>query len=458
MKIHAYILLFLFCCFQNVAQSQGSWNKLDVPTDHFLRAVHFTDSLYGWAAGNGGVIIHTEDGGNTWEVQESQTEYDIADIVFLNRNFGWATAQNYIHSPFGTVLLKTNNGGETWIHETYPQNDIFINCILFIDSLKVWMGGSPHALVKSEDGGQNWQQATIDTSILAFFPVLSIKFYDGNYGYACGGMFEIAGVIWRTSDGGETWYAIDPVFAPADEVHELHTYDSLRVLGSGGDPDFGYGVAFIRTWDGGLTWEYEEIGLPGNSYDLDFRNDTEAWAPLGYRQQMIYSIDGGETWEAYATPSGTAIYDIIFPDTLHGYAVGDSGAFLKYKPPLGVAIPEYSATKGNPLSLHCFPNPFSSHATIRFQIPDPGSRNNAHPTPNPLINPRNSKFANVSLKVFNSLGAEISTIMAESLPAGSHEINLERGGLLPGIYFIRLVVTGENDKTYTESLKFLVEN
>jgi len=459
---------FLILIFLDV-RAQGTWSKLDVPTDNFLRSVHFTDSLTGWAAGNGGVIIHTEDGGNSWTVQESNTDYDIADIEFLNRDYGWATAQNYMNSPFGTVLLKTSDGGQNWIPQSYPQNDIFINCILFRDSLDIWMGGSPHALVHSTDGGQSWQQAIIDTSILAFFPVLSIQFWDDQYGYACGGMFEIAGVIWRTNDGGQTWYAIDPEFAPADEVHELHLYDSLHVIGSGGDPDFGYGVAFIRTSDGGLTWEYEEIGLPGNSYDLDFVTDSEAWAPLGARHQLIYSTDAGDTWEAMETPEFMAIYDIMFPDFLHGWAVGDNGAVLKYKPPLGVSADPVEISETS-FYLRNYPNPFKEKTTIQFQIPNPKSQipnNNQIPNPKSQI-PNNIQIPNpksqntqspnqsyrVQLKVYNGLGLRVALLLDTPLPPSDYEVLFDANGLPPGIYYCRLLINGENGGT----IKMIISN
>ena len=90
-----------------------------------------------------------------------------------------------------------------------------MTCIFFLDSLVGWMGGIPHALVSTSDGGNLWQQAEVDTSTLAFFPVLDIKFYNEQYGYACGGMFDIAGVTWHTNNGGEKWYAIDASDAPA---------------------------------------------------------------------------------------------------------------------------------------------------------------------------------------------------------------------------------------------------
>lgn len=427
-------LIILFGTTVQVAIAQGTWHRVEVPTDHFLRAVHFADSLHGWAAGNGGVIIHTSDAGNTWELQNSQTGYDIADLTFLNENYGWAVAHNYITSPFGTIILKTFDGGENWLSEPYMDENIFINCILFRDSLDIWMGGSPHALVRSTDGGSIWQQATVDTSILAFFPVLSIQFWDDHYGYACGGMFEIAGVTWRTTDGGNTWYAIDPAQAPADEVHELYLYDSATVIGSGGDPDFGYGVAFIRTWDGGLNWDYEEIGLAGNSYDLDFRTPMEAWAPLGQRQQLIFSIDSGDTWQPVSTPDNTSIFDIIFPDSLHGWAVGMDGAVLKYRPPFGVSADPVSPGISRDFSLQCIPNPFSTSAVVKFQIPD----------------------SRIDLTLFDLQGRPALTLADGWVPRGIHEVMLDATGLSPGIYFCRLTLLDSRNTPFsTQTIKLL---
>ena len=270
--------------------SQGSWQRINVPTVQYLKSVCFVDSLYGWIAGDSGIILHTTNGGITWTAQDTHATHPVEDVFFLNRNEGWASTVNFTTPPFGTILLKTANGGASWATQLYPTENIFITCILYRDSQNGWMGGTPHALVKTTDGGVTWTQAAIDTSTLAFFPVLSIQFYNSQYGYASGGMFDIAGVVWRTSNGGDKWYAIDPSQAPADEVHGLHIFDSIHVMGAGGDPDFGYGVGMIRTSDGGVNWMYDELSIQGNAYDLDFRNDSEVWAPLGPRRLMIYSL------------------------------------------------------------------------------------------------------------------------------------------------------------------------
>lgn len=420
------LLLLIFIHFQSYCFGQGSWNRIDVPTQQYLRSVYFTDSLTGWAAGDSGIIIHTLDGGDNWIIQESNTDNDIVDVFFLNNQLGWATSFNYSNPPYGTLILKTTNGGIDWIGEQYPTDNIFMNCVLFLDSLVGWMGGSPHALVRTTDGGNTWHQAEVDTSTLAFFPVLNIKFYNEQYGYACGGMFDIAGVTWRTDNGGEKWYAIDGSDAPADEVHDLYLFDSTRVIGAGGDPDFGYGVGLIRTFDAGLNWEYEELGVQGNAYDIDFVNPAEAWAPLGPQRKFIYSVDSGATWSAIPTPESTAIFDIVFPDSLHGFAVGSEGAMLKFKPATHVGV-ELIPSFSKEIVLHQnFPNPFKRNTTLSFSIPEE----------------QNIKLP-IQILIFDIFGNRVSSIVLEKFDSGINHVTFSAAGLQDGIYYYQLIVGEE---------------
>ena len=404
---------------------QGTWEKRLLPTHQTLRNVVFTDSLTGWLAGDSGVILHTADGGHTWQFQESHTTNEITSVFFIDANRGWASAFNFTQPPYGTELLKTSNGGQTWTKYTYPQEDIFITSIFYHDSLNGWMGGKPHAIVKTADGGQTWSQASVDTSILAFFPVLTIRFYDRKYGYASGGIFDIAGVIWRTWNGGEKWYAMDPSDAPADEVHALHFFDSLRVMGAGGDPDFGYGVGMIRTFNGGVNWQYDELDVQGYATDLDFRTKKDAWAPLGPQRKMLFSADTGQTWTVFIPPDTAEIFKICFPDSLHGYAVGKDGAFLVYHPPvIPSAEPEPESSSG--IRLMISPNPVEGVATFRVQIaPDQSFRSPAH---------RNGQFRIAITDLFGRIRE-----FTEAFPAapGEYELSHDLGGVAGGVYFCR---------------------
>ena len=412
-------LIFLFLI-QVSAGAQGTWSRIEVPTHLFLKSLFFTDSLYGWTAGDSGVILHTSDGGKTWIKQNSGTQDEITALFFLDSNRGWAAAINYSVSPFGTVLLKTTNGGSDWISTPYPDSNIFITCILFRDSLNGWMGGRPNAIVKTTDGGLTWTQAAIDTSVLAFMPVLNIKFYNNKYGYACGGSFDIAGVIWRTSNGGDTWSAMDPSQAPADEVHELFLFDSLNVIGAGGDPDFGNGVGMIRTSDGGLNWNYQQLGMQGTAVDIDFRNQSEVWSPLGTRGTLIYSLNAGDTWTEIAAPDSAAIFRITFPDSLHGWAVGRDGAVLKFKPVSSGGISPGPSDPEVMILYQNNPNPFSNSTKINFRIP------------------AGTGTIHLTLKVYNILGVEVSILADGEFSPDVYESTFDAVNLPGGIYFYRL--------------------
>ena len=64
MKIVFKILIIVLSLiiFSAETYSQGTWESIDSPTDQFLKSIYFLDSLYGWAVGNSGTIIHTSDG------------------------------------------------------------------------------------------------------------------------------------------------------------------------------------------------------------------------------------------------------------------------------------------------------------------------------------------------------------------------------------------------------------
>jgi len=415
------------------AISQGTWQRIAVPTGQNLRSVCFADSLTGWIAGDSGTIIHTTDGGKNWSFQQSNTFNNIVHIFFLNQNLGWAVAHNFSSVPYGTLLLRTWDGGYNWTSHNYPAEDIFMNCVFYLDSLTGWMGGSPHAIVRTVDGGYTWQDVTVDTSLLAFFPVLSIKFYNYNWGYASGGLFEIAGVTWRTSDGGDTWFAIDATDAPADEIHEIHLFDSVTVMGAGGDPDFGFGVGMIRTFDGGSNWEYEEVGIQGNAFDLDFRNDDEAWAPLGSRAKLIYSLDGGDSWAEIATPESTMIFDMTFPDSLHGYGVGMDGAILKYLPPVYVGIK--TTVEPDPVKIRIYPNPVRESTIIDYQLSIDGE---------------------VRISVYDPAGSLVMTSYAGEQTKGSHSIRLLTGDMPKGVYICVIQLQDPDGKPKGRNLEKMI--
>lgn len=416
------IVILLLIVFQNFSLAQGTWERLNSPTNNNLSSVHFVDSLFGWAAGFSGTIIHTTNGGNDWELQDSKTENNILDIFFFNRNLGWAVSWEVFNYPFGTYVLKTTDGGLNWNSSNFPEENIFSQCIIFLDSLNGWMGGKPFPIVRTTDGGNTWSEAEIDSSGFSNLPVYDIQFYNSKFGYASGGVIDCCGIMWWTSNGGENWTVIDTPFVALEPIYQIYTKDSLNILGVGGDfESTGYGVGMIRTSDGGAVWEFEYIGISGVAWDIDFRTKNEAWCPLGGEEKLIYSLDSGLNWTAVPTPDSAIIFKMIFTDSLHGFGVGLDGAIVKYKPNISsvkedvVFIPERFVLQQN------YPNPFNSMTKIGFRI---------------------SNIEFVSLKIFDVLGNEVATLVDEELTAGSYEIDFNAGQLSSGVYFYTFSVPG----------------
>ena len=139
-------------CFGNHIFCQNLWEKIQSPTTQILQKVVFVDSLTGWAVGDSGIIIHTSDAGNTWNVQNYNVAFNILSISFPNKNLGWALAWNFA-PPYGTVILRTFDGGNSWKNESYNGQDPYLRYIYFVDSLNGWTGGTFSGILYTTDGG-----------------------------------------------------------------------------------------------------------------------------------------------------------------------------------------------------------------------------------------------------------------------------------------------------------------
>jgi len=401
--------------------SQGSWEKIDSPTINLLKKVFFVDSSNGWACGSQGTIIHTSDAGQTWTIQNSTVESFIVDIFFLNELNGWAITQRET-APFGTTLLKTSNSGDTWQSENYPENHVYMNAVFFFDSLNGWLGGS--YIAQTTDGGNSWIRATVDSNFASSLPVYKFKFYNRQFGYACGGVKDLEGVIWRTTNSGLSWSAAG---VSADQVFNMAVLNSSNVIALSGDPEGIYNIRLIKSSDAGNSWNFEELQMYGLSFALEFRTPMEAWSASG--PKFIYTSDGGNTWIEKQTPDSSIIYDMQFVNSQTGYAVGDNGVILKFVPP-PVKVEEEQKPLNKYFLFQNYPNPFNPSTSIRLRISD---------------------FGFVSLKIFNVLGKQVATLVDEYKPAGSYEVEFDAKNLPSGVYFYTL-----NTGSYSQTRKMLL--
>jgi len=366
------------------------------------------------------------DGGLNWEEQNSTVSTFIVTLFFLDEKLGWAlTLRDTL--PFGTTIIKTTNGGNEWIAKNYPEDNVFMNTIIYFDSLNGWIGGSK--IAGTTDGGFSWVDANIDSGFVSNLPILKFNFYNRQFGYACGGFIDLAGVIWRTTNFGLNWSSVG---VSPDQIFDIFVFDSLNAITLSGDPEGFYGIGNIKTTDAGKNWSFEELSLFGLSFAIDFRTNTEGWSASGFK--FLFTTDGGESWIEKQTPDSAVIFDLTFTDPFTGYAVGENGLILKYK--RNITKVEDKVELPAKFVLHQnYPNPFNPSTRIKYTIPTPTL------SPSPCCGEGEGEGF-IKLIVYDVLGNEVAVLVNEEKPSGNYEIDFNANGLTSGMYFYRLSADG----------------
>jgi hypothetical protein len=181
----------------------------------------------------------------------------------------------------------------------------------------------------------------------------------------------------------------------------------------------------LGTGDGGTNWntQYWSSGneLLGDNdlYSVHFTNISTGWA-VGRDGIILNTINGGQNWVQENNGSSRNLYSVYFPNKNTGWAVGSFGTILKYSNYTSLRD-EPLSTSGIPITFELkqnFPNPFNPTTTIEFVIPI---------------------SSEVILKIYNSLGKEVSTLVSERLSAGLHSYKWSQpAGIASGIYLYRL--------------------
>lgn len=417
-----YLLKQLFFCFllfttgnliAQVPEPYG-WTKLKSPTNETLRRLYFVDQNNGWAVSLGGKIINTTDSGNNWNIQNSTVITPVVDIFFINPNRGWAITYPS-EPPFGTSILTTTNGGNNWIKDSvFFQNEIF-STIFFLDENAGFIGGN--GIKKTTNGGLTWINAFIEPGGVSTLPINKFSFYSKTFGYACGGRVDIAGVIWRTTDGGNNWTSIG--LSP-DQIYDVYVVDSLNAISLSGDPELLYPIAIIKTTDAGISWSFTDLPFFGISFAIDFLDDKEGWSAAGYK--FLASNDGGETWVEQFIFDSTIVYDLQFVDKYTGFACGQGGVLLRYVSPER-DLPEKPVFQ----ILQNYPNPFTEKTTYVVSV----------------ITTDFDLPARAEIKLYDILGNELLTLVDQDFYSGFYEFTFapskEHKNISSGVYFLTLI-------------------
>ncbi len=201
----------------------------------------------------------------------------------------------------------------------------------------------------------------------------------------------------------------------------------------------------------------------GCPYCLAIGNDTETRVNQVYKQKPDFQAIGLDTWSnstvatvgAFRMTTGityplllqASSFEQLYSTSYDRIIIVDSEGIIRHKNKSVAAekdldnaiavLEELFLTMdvdpaGQGLSnglAAIYPNPSNEQVNIRFNL---------------------SGHEQVSLRIYNPLGQEVSRIVDHKLPAGEHERTIQVSDFSPGIYFIRMETAG---KTWFEKFQ-----
>jgi photosystem II stability/assembly factor-like uncharacterized protein len=416
MRNKKLFIVWLILLSVSISTSQN-WRQIG-SINQTISKIFFVSKTHGWILGTKDNIWHSSDGGFNWSLQYYTGSYGLSSIYFKDTLIGWASGAN-------GRIIHTTNGGKTWA----PQNsgtDYTLWDIRFFNHNLGWavgIGGeyfSRGIILKTTNSGITWEKRS-DSTINR---LKTIFFLDSSYCWAVGGSNDALGpgFITFSSDGGTNWNEIK---APSWILQYI--YFCNKNFGW----IAGWNGALYKTYNNGLNWEHLYPENPPYFFE-DFRglaiaDTSNIWVPC--LNKIFHTIDGGKNWEKDTLSKNSVITDITLYNKESLWLITNDGKILKY----------YDETSSNneknilPTRLalyNIFPNPVNPSGNIRYDIP---------------------KSAFVTIKIYDLLGHELTTLVNGWKSVGTYTIEFNGSRYPSGIYFYRLTADD-----FTETKKLLL--
>lgn len=338
--------------------------------------------------GENGTILRLEDDDEQWQVKNSNVSVRLNKILDDYLSIIYSDFIYFVVGDGGTVLRSTDDG-ETWTALNFPTTDNLYEISINSED-KIFVSGENYCFYSTTDDGDTWvpEGPSFENISGPFSSYNKIYFYDDNIGYVGGPN----GLILKTFDGGASWGT--RVASDFDEINDLFfiSPDSGAAVGPNG-------VVRLTT-DGGDNW-FEDPDLTA------FLNGEtiKRIFPFSKNYGLVVGENGFDIFVAK---------DSTYLDSIK--IVTDVG----YDP---TVVTNY-------LLFQNYPNPFNPNTSIQFSIPE---------------------RSNVTLKVYDILGNEVTTLVNEELQRGGYEFNFDASELTSGIYFYKL-----QTENYVETKKMIL--
>ncbi len=360
-------------------------------------------------AGNGGLFLSTNSGTNWTQINDNSFLFPITAISITNDN------KIFIGTDGGGGFCSTDNG-TSWkpLWNTMSMSSSVLSLANNSNGTggsNIFAGGGSYDGIKlSTDNGDSWNTVNngLDTTSTFYSIVVKDnKIYASNNKYG----------VYFSINNGTNWAKIDSGLI-STSIWCLAVNNSYLFAGTSNA-----GV-FLSSNDG-TNWTAINNGLTYKTISsFAVRNDT-LFAGT-YDGGVFSSINDGTTW--------TQFNNGLMNDSINTLVISGSNIYVGtvaggvWKRPLSdneVSVPQEKNEVPRQFVLsQNYPNPFNPSTTISFSLPS-------------------KSF--VSLKVFDMLGREVTTIVSEEMSAGNYSRQLNATTMSSGVYFYRLQAGSFNE-------------
>jgi photosystem II stability/assembly factor-like uncharacterized protein len=363
-----------------------NWNKSLVAIETGDPKIKMIDELTGFIISeNSSKIYKTSDGGSNWNVvfDDSISHHSFWDIAFSDELNGFA-------GRAGGDFLSTSDGGNTWHKKFMPL--LFCTNIRTIEN-HCWVSGfgiGYNAIVYSDDYGNTWTPIFVDDSN----DIHDIFFSDLNHGWFCSTtgyqppIYD--GFIYKIENG---WSSNITTPSTPQQIHPLNASNFEQVVIDFEWEKLNYSLTRFQVSTDSLFNSFYVLVNPGNGDTTFFGN------------QLF--IENNKT---VAFPLNQKYYWRVRSENKMGVSDwSDTWSFTTYFP---TNVDEVNALVEFNLSQN-YPNPFNPSTSIQYAI---------------------SKGQFVSLKIYDVLGNEVTTLVNEEKSPGKYDVSFDASSLSSGVY------------------------
>lgn len=181
----------------------GTWTKVTtgIVGAGSPNAIFSVGASFTWIVGDGGYIYFSDSiiDGVVVQSAGAQTVQNLADIHGINEFFLVAVGAS-------NAVVYTTDGGATWASITGPAVGVNLTAVYVLNE-NVWLIGTADGkLWYTANGGVSWTEKTFSGSGTG--SVQDIQFSTDTVGYMAKQTSDTKGRIYRTIDGGHTWYIL----------------------------------------------------------------------------------------------------------------------------------------------------------------------------------------------------------------------------------------------------------